>query len=351
MAEKYLELYKKYRPKVWEDVIGQEGTIATLKPLALNKKIPTGFMFFGTHGCGKTSSAFLLAKALNCENLQEDGNPCNECETCKSIDNGSQMGVRYISMANQGSAEDARKLTQEASFAQPIPVPIIIADECHRLSPTAWDSFLIPLESGKNKTLYIFCSTEPEKIPKTILSRLQTRTFNPVGEKELAVNLMKIAKKENLEITKEQIIQVVRSSNGSVRDSISLMETLISNGVLPEQYSEQVLRLIASAKYTDLYSLTAEMSANGQNFAEVSQRLYSDMTNILIMMSGGKPAVTYPAMTEVAGKVSPKLIIAYLSILGDTITSMSRNTVDSRILFDIGLSKIVTLNRKANGGK
>lgn len=349
--EQYVELYKRSRPRIWDDIIGQDTVVASLRKAVLESMTPTGYMFFGLHGCGKTSAAFILAKSLNCDNLDSEGNPCNQCDTCRAIDDKTQMGVRYISMANQGSAEDVRKIVNESQLVQPIKKQVWILDECHRLSQTAFDSLLIPLESEKARTLFIFCSTEPDKIPKTITSRLQVRTFNPVSPQEIAKNLKKIAVNEGLNVTDEQIIQAARAANGSVRDSVSALETLSSHGVLPEQYSEKVLKLLSSQRYTDVYSLTAEMNNNGQNFTDAAQRLYSDLSSILIMLAGGKPAVVYPVMQEVAGTLTPQLVIGFLDILGNTITNMSRNTVDSRILFDIAMSNMIGLRRKYEGAK
>lgn len=349
--EQYIELYKKSRPRVWDDVIGQDTVVASLKKAVLDETTPTGYMFFGLHGCGKTSTAFILAKALNCEAVDAEGNPCNECSTCIAIDEKTQMGVRYISMANQGSAEDVRKIVNESQLVQPIKKQVWILDECHRLSQTAFDSLLIPLESEKTRTLFIFCSTEPDKVPKTITSRLQVRTFNPVSPQLIAQNLKKIAVGEGLEVTDEQIIQATRAANGSVRDSVSALETLASHGILPEQYSEKVLRLLSSSRYTDVFLLTSEMNNNGQNFTDAAQRLYGDLSSILIMLAGGKPAVAYPTMSEVAKTLNPQLVIGFIEILGNAITSMSRNTVDSRILFDIAMSSMIGLRRKYEGAK
>lgn len=349
MTEKYLELYKKYRPRTWGSIIGQDIIVNSLKGAVLEKKIPTAYMFLGTHGCGKTSSAFVLAKALNCEHLKENGDPCNECQTCKAIDNQSQIGIRYVSMANNGTADEVRKITSEARIAQPIKQPVMILDEVHRLSPAGFDSLLIPLENESVKTLYILCSTEPEKIPKTILSRCQIRSFKPVDAKTIAKHLQYINEKEQLGLTNKELVQVVRSSNGSVRDSIRNLETLATHGALPEQYSELVLKTVMSTKYTEVFLLSNKLQNEGQSFSETIQRLYSDLSNVLVMLAGGKPAIVYPFMEEVAKQASPQLIITYLNILGDTINSMSKNVIDSRILFDIALSKIVTTKRKFDG--
>lgn len=343
--ENYTELYKKYRPRNWDDIIGQDKVIDTLRSVPITKKIPTGYMFFGTHGCGKTSTAFVLAKALNCENLKEDGNPCNECRTCKAIDANQQAGVRYISMANNGSVDDVRNLVNEASLAQAIKKPVFILDECHRLSPTAWDSLLIPLESEKMPALFIFCSTEPDKIPDTIKSRVQVRSFNPVGPKIIAKNLKKIVDEENLNISVEQIVNITRSSHGSVRDSISNLENVVSNGQLPNSYGDKVLLVLASDRYTSLFNLTNEINSAGQSFTEVSQQLYEDLANILIVMGGTKLTLSKEALT-LSKSASPQLIIGYLNILGEAINKMSMNTVNTQILFEIALTRMITISRK-----
>lgn len=342
----YIELYKKYRPRVWDDIIGQDNVVNTLRTVPLTGKLPTSYMFFGTHGSGKTTSAFVLAKALNCENLQPDGNPCNVCETCKSIDSMSQPGIRYISMANQGSVDDVRKIVNDARLVQAIKKPVFILDECHRLSPAAWDALLIPMESETMPSLFIFCSTEPDKIPDTIKSRAQVRNFTPVNDMALGKNLLKIIKAENIKIDKEQVLQIVRASKGSVRDSISNLETLVSDGKIDGSYSEKVLMVLASGKYTALFNLTNEMNTNGESFSAVAQQLYDDLANILLVFSHAKINLS-PASKAFGRVMTAGGVIGCLSILGDAITNMSYNTVSSRILFEIAMSKMLTGVRKS----
>lgn len=351
MTETYTELYKRYRPRVWGDIIGQDKVIEPLKKVAVTRKIPTGYMFAGPHGCGKTSSAFILAKSLNCENLQENGDPCNECQVCKAIDTNTQVGVQYISMANRGSAEDVRKIVQEAQLMQPINHQVWILDECHRLSPAAFDALLIPLESEKTKSLFIFCSTEPEKIPATILSRLQARSFSTVDMPTLARNLKSIVIKEGLDVSDDDIILAARKAGGSVRDSIRNLETIATDGVLPDQFGDRVLKLMLTQKFTEAFLLTSELQANSQNFAQVAASLHKDLADVLIIKAGGKPAVTSPALIEVAKELPVPLILRYLAILGDTITTMARNTVDSRVLFDIALTHIINERRNFERSK
>lgn len=353
MTEKYVELYKKYRPRVWEDVIGQDTVVDNLRNIVKSGKVPTSFIFLGPHGCGKTTCAFILSKALNCEHPTEDGNPCNQCDTCKAIDENRQMGFNYVSAANNGSVDAVRKLVTDGQVVQPVKKKVFLIDEAHSLSKAAFEALLIPLENENTEPLFIFCSTEPEKIISTIQSRSQIRTFNPVSLQELAINLKRIVDAEKLDVTDEQIVQIARASSGSVRDSIRDLETVIAGGELPVQFSIELLKLLVTHKYTELYALTNEMQANNENFAKAAQRLYADMSSILLVQAGGKPPVLQAGIEEIAKMTSPQLIIKYLAILGETIETMGRNMVDSRVLFEIGMSKIISFKRdydKQNGG-
>lgn len=350
MAEEtqpYMELYKKYRPRVWEDVIGQSTVVSTLQKAIEEKRIPTAYMFIGTHGCGKTSSAFILAKALNCLDPQPNGNPCNKCRVCQAIDNRTQSGIRYISMANTGTVDDVRKLVNEASFAQPINKPVFILDECHRLSNTAWDSLLIPLENEKSNSLFIFCSTEPDKIPSTIMSRVQARNFSPVDDKTLGANLQRIVKAENLSVTTEQLVAIVRASNGSVRDSLSNLDTVVSSGSLPSTYSDNVLTMLTEHKYTSLFNLTNEIADSGQSFTDISQQLYESLSHVLLALGQNEVKLTAAEIEFGKAYKNPGLIIRFMSVIGNALKQMSYNTVNTKILFEIAGTEIITYARQA----
>ena len=317
MVEKnYQELYKKYRPRIWEEIIGQDTVVQRLRNIVTTGHVPTGFMFFGTHGCGKTSAAFILAKALNCSNLKADGNPCNECPTCKSIDEHTQIGIRYMSMANQGSAEDIRRIVTEAQLKQPIKKQVWILDECHRLSGAAFDSLLIPLESERMKTLFIFCSTEPDKVPKTITSRLQICQFLPVNLKTLALHLRDIARKEKLDVTPEQMITAARNARGSVRDSIRNLENIISQGSLAQDFNEKILHVLVSLRYTELFKTINEMQASGVDFTNAAQDLYDDLSNTLLIAASRDSSHATQMTQELLKSISPTGLIGVISMWG-----------------------------------
>lgn len=187
-----MELYKKYRPKTWDDVIGQDGVVKSLKNDVLSHKRYSAYLFAGPRGCGKTTLAWILAKAVNCPNLLPDGSPCNECEVCKSIDNQSSLGVTYVSAANMPGVADVREMTNTAFRKSIIKRQVFIVDEIQRYGQAALDAFLIPIESDHMESLFIFCTTEINKIPKNFTSRMQQRSIGLVSKAELANECNKV---------------------------------------------------------------------------------------------------------------------------------------------------------------
>lgn len=185
MTNDRIELYKKYRPKTWDDVIGQDGVVKSLKDDVVAHRKYTGYLFSGPRGCGKTTLAWILAKAVNCPNLLPDGSPCNECEVCRSIDNQTSLGVRYVSAANLVGVAGVRELTSLAYRKSTIRRQVFIVDEIQSYKPEAFDAFLIPLESDNMDSLFIFCTTDIKKVPKTFTSRVQQRNIRLVDKPDL----------------------------------------------------------------------------------------------------------------------------------------------------------------------
>lgn len=187
-----MELYKKYRPRTWDDVIGQDGVVKSLKNDVLSHKRYSAYLFAGPRGCGKTTLAWILAKAVNCPNLLPDGSPCNKCGVCESIDNQSSLGVTYVSAANNPGVADVREMTNTAFRKSIVKRQVFIVDEIQRYGPAALDAFLIPIESDHMESLFIFCTTEINKIPKNFTSRMQQRSIGLVSKAELANECNKV---------------------------------------------------------------------------------------------------------------------------------------------------------------
>jgi DNA polymerase III subunit gamma/tau len=347
----HVELYKKYRPTTWASLIGQERVAKSLRNAVRNNKLPTSFGFFGPRGCGKTSSALLLAKAINCLNLTETTNPCNECEVCINIDNNNQLGVNYISMANKGSTEDVRTIVQQARLSQPLNRQIWILDEVHNLSKTAFDALLIPIESSTMPSLFIFCSTEVDKIPQTILSRIQQRRFNLVDSDDMLKFVKKIAKKENLDLSEEELEQAVRLGRGSVRDTLSNLESIVETGETAPSFGTVLLERLSERNIAQILAVVAEASSAGVNCRDLGEQLFEDLRDLLLIASGVDKSIVGTLPIEDPSGAAKRLlgsggISVMMDEIGEGLTRMTFGS-DSRIHFEISIIKGLSRIKKA----
>lgn len=344
--EAHVELYKKYRPVTWAGLIGQEKVAKSLRNAARNNKLPTAFGFFGDRGCGKTSSAFLLAKAINCLELTEQGNPCNACEVCVNIDKGRQLGVNYISMANKGGVEDVRNIVQQARLNQPLKKQVWILDEVHNLSKAAFDALLIPIEEKSMPSLFIFCSTEVDKIPQTILSRIQQRRFTLVDSDKMQKFIKKIAEREGLDLTDENIDEAVRLGRGSVRDTLTTLEQIVETGETSPSFGRALLESVVTAEIPKILTVIAEANTSGVNSRDLGEQLFEDLRDLLLMSSGADSSVVgiiplKDPETAVKRLLGAAGIIAIMDEIGEGLTRMTFGS-DARIHLEISIVKALT---------
>lgn len=339
----YIELYKKHRPTTWDALVGQEKVVSSLRAAVIANKLPVAFGMFGPRGSGKTSAAKILAAAINCEN-PSNGNPCNACNTCKNIANDSQIGVEYVSMANQGKADDVRALMDKSRLAQPVKKSVWILDEVHNLSAAAWDSMLIPLESPTAHALFILCSTEPEKIPATILTRIQQRSFGLVPADVMTNLIQEIAEKEGIEDADSAIEASVREGRGSVRETLTLFETYLSTDERPVSYGDMILDGIQSLKLGVVLKAIAEFAKTGAKSKHLGEQLFEDLRDILLLSSGAGSdlvpiAPVEDAKTFVQNVGGTAGMLFLIERVGEAVEKMSVGSADHRILLEMSLLK------------
>lgn len=309
-----------------------------------------GTTFIPTHN---TTIAKIFAKAINCKHTDENGNPCNECDICRGIDSDSLLGVKYISMANHGSVDDVRAIIQASRLAMPIKNPVWILDEGQNLSSAAQDAFLIGLEDEKQKNVFIFCTTDPQKIKPAILSRLQQRNLKPVDYKTLGRHIVNIAKKEHLypdKLTNDDLISIVENANGSVRNAISNLQTLSSNGELPMIFVDDILEKIAKADTIGTYTIVEKMSNSSQSFTKNMEKIYDSFFKMFKYKSGIKLDETDRKLMSLANSFSLSFLNKAIEITGDSLMAINRKTIDDKILFQMLLFKLSTLQNKSIGG-
>lgn len=233
----YQALYRKYRPKNFDEVVGQEHITATLKQEIASGRIGHAYLFTGSRGTGKTSCSKIIAKAVNCPN-QQDGNPCGVCEICKGIDDGSVLDVTEIDAASNNGVDNIRQLREEANFTPAqVNYRVYIIDETHMLSVGAFNALLKIMEEPPEHVIFILATTEVHKIPATILSRCQRFDFRRISPAVIAARVRWVCEQEGIRIEPQAADLIASLAEGGMRDALSLLDVCRSNARSGEQDS------------------------------------------------------------------------------------------------------------------
>ena len=233
----YQALYRKYRPKNFDEVVGQEHITATLKQEIASGRIGHAYLFTGSRGTGKTSCSKIIAKAVNCPN-QQDGNPCGVCDICKGIDDGSVLDVTEIDAASNNGVDNIRQLREEANFTPAqVSYRVYIIDETHMLSVGAFNALLKIMEEPPEHVIFILATTEVHKIPATILSRCQRFDFRRISPAVIAARVRWVCEQEGIQIEPQAADLIASLAEGGMRDALSLLDVCRSNARSGEQDS------------------------------------------------------------------------------------------------------------------
>ena len=271
----YRAFYRKYRPSTFTDVVGQKHITTTLENAVKSGKTSHAYLFTGSRGTGKTSCAKILSKAVNCLNPQ-NGNPCNECEICKGIDNGAILDIIEIDAASNNGVDNIRDLREEANFTPATAkYRVYIIDEVHMLSIGAFNALLKTLEEPPAHVIFILATTEVHKLPSTILSRCQRFDFKRIPPEDMAARLKEVAEKENLKLADDGAMLIARIADGAMRDALSLLDRCSScEGVIDSAAVASSAGLAGREYIFELCDCILEK--NSAKALEVIDKLYND---------------------------------------------------------------------------
>jgi len=226
---KYVVSALKYRPRRFDDVVGQPHIVNTLKSAVQTNQLAHAYLFCGPRGVGKTTCARILARVINCENLQNGTDPCGKCAMCVSFDNQASFNIFELDAASHNSVESMRSLTEQVRYQpQHGKYKVYIIDEAHMLTQQAFNAFLKTLEEPPPYAIFILATTEKHKILPTVLSRCQVFDFRRITVKDMVTHLEKIAEREGVTVERDALVTIAQKSDGALRDSLSLFDRLAS---------------------------------------------------------------------------------------------------------------------------
>lgn len=353
-------LYRVYRPKTFEDVVGQEHIVKTLKNQIRNSNIGHAYLFSGTRGTGKTSTAKIFARAVNCLN-SNDEEPCNECEICVDTLNDNIMDIVEIDAASNNSVDDIRELRESVKYTpSKAKYKVYIIDEVHMLSQGAFNALLKTLEEPPSYVIFILATTEPHKIPATILSRCQRFDFKRVSSKDIANRMAYICEKENIQAEEKALSLIARNSQGALRDALSILDQCMSFGNEIIEYND-VIELLGTVNIDELFELSQaiidentkktlqilnEFIIWGKDIRNLINDLIDQFRNLMVCKVSkdldeiiSLPEENIEKLKEQAKTININDLIRILNILSETQDSM-KSSSNTRILAEVTMMKI-----------
>lgn len=331
-------LYRRYRPQTFSEIVGQKHVADTLRNALRQQRIGHAYLFTGPRGTGKTSTARILAKAVNCLAPEVDNRPDNTCSICQAITEGRFLDLIEIDAASNTSVDDVRELRDRVAFApNEARYKVYVIDEVHMLSTSAFNALLKTLEEPPAHVIFILATTEPHKIPATILSRCQRFDFHRIGAHEIVEHLGRIAEREGVQITPEALAIIARSATGSMRDAISLLDQITAYGhvEIDAELVRDVLGMVSGVAISTLAGTIAsgdpatvlselhDLIAQGVELNQLVAQLIDHLRTLLLLNVGRDaslvdlPDVLLSTMKEQASTFTPEQLLHTIRALNE----------------------------------
>ena len=342
----YQALYRKYRPQTFDDVVGQMAVTQTLKTQLMGNKMSHAYLFTGSRGTGKTSCAKILSKAVNCLH-PENGNPCNRCEACRSIDDGSCMDVLEIDAASNNGVDNVRDLRDDAIYTpSQVKKRVYIIDEVHMLSLSAFNALLKIIEEPPEHLLFILATTELHKVPATILSRCQRFSFRRISQEDIAARLQYVAYQENIDMDDSAARVLARLADGGMRDGLSLLDQVASAttgevnadavyaclGIAGEQRCGELMAFIGAHDTKRALELFNRLYTEGKDLAALLDELACLTRDLLVMKTAPGTGITMLSgvasdqeVSELMNRFSSGELIRMMNLIQQTMAGFTRS--------------------------
>ncbi|GJM39367.1 MAG: hypothetical protein DHS20C19_27340 [Acidimicrobiales bacterium] len=341
----YQSLYRRYRPQKFSEIRGQQHVVSALRNAVAKGEVGHAYLFHGPRGTGKTTSARVLAKALNCTNLGEDSEPCGECESCVAIEEGRSFDLHELDAASNNGVEDMRDLLAKVNLGTPGNVKVYILDEVHMLTRGAENALLKTLEEPPDHVIWVLATTEPHKVVQTIRSRCQVFELSLLGADEMADHVRYVIDDAGLEVDEAAIDNVVSAGGGSVRDTLSALDRVVAAGGVVEidESTDLLLSSLADRDATIALASVGDAMGRGKDPRTIGEAVLAGLRDAFLTAMGSPPPRLTPSETlraeDIAGRMSPAAMTRALEVIGTALVDM-RAAPDPRVDLEVALVRL-----------